>query len=52
MLGKLFLKDDGTCQVNGYVKASEGGIATNSDTATNIRVLSRIDSNTIRVLLK
>ena len=52
MLGKLFVRDDGTCQINGYVTVGENGIATKSDEKTNMRVLSRVNDNVIRVLLK
>ena len=52
MLGKLFVRDDGTCQVNGYATVGENGVATASEEKTNMRVLSRINDNVIRVLLK
>ena len=49
ILGKLYVRDDGTATVNGYVTASENGIATASSEKTNMRVLSRINDNVIRV---
>ena len=52
MLGKLYVRDDGTAQVNGYVSAGADGIATASDIKTNMRVLCRVNDNVIRVLLK
>ena len=52
MLGKLYVRDDGTAEVNGYVKPADGGIATKAAGKTNMRVLERVDENTIRVLLK
>lgn len=52
MLGKLYLRDDGTCQVNGYAMAGKDGIATASEDKTNMRVLSRVSENVIRALLK
>lgn len=52
MLGKLYVRDDGTAEVNGYVKPADGGIATKATGKTNMRVLERVDENTIRVLLK
>lgn len=52
MLGKLYVRDDGTCDVNGYVTVGENGIATTSATKTNMRVLTRVSENVIRVLLK
>ena len=52
MLGKLFVRDDGTAQINGYVSAGEGGIATASTEKTNMRVLSRVNDHIVKVLLK
>ena len=52
MLGKLYVRDNGTCKVNGYATVGENGIATKSDVKTNMRVLSRVNENVIRVLLK
>lgn len=31
MLGKLVVRDDGTCQINGYCKPNQDGIATQSE---------------------
>lgn len=52
LLGKLYVYDDGTAIVNGYVKVDENGMATYSSEKTNMRVLSRINKNVIRVFLK
>lgn len=52
MVGKLYLRDDGTCKVNGYATTGKNGIATASDEKTNIRVLSRVNDNVVRVLMK
>lgn len=52
MLGKLYLRDDGTCAENGYVTVGENGIGTASREKTNMRVLSRASEKVIRVLLK
>lgn len=46
-VGKLVVVDDGTCQVNGYCKPADGGIATASD--KGYRVLKRIDETHIKV---
>lgn len=51
MMGKLYVRDDGTAQVNGYVTA-KNGIATASTGRTNMRVMERVKDNIIRVLLK
>lgn len=52
LVGKLVVIDDGTCQTNGYCKVADGGIATNSTEKTAYRVLSRLDDNHIKILLK
>jgi hypothetical protein len=52
MLGKLYVRDDGTATVNGYITVGENGIATASSKKTNMRVLSRVNENVVRVLLK
>ena len=52
MVGKLYVNDDGTCIPNFYVTVGENGVATLSLDKTNMRVLSRVNDNVIRVLLK
>ena len=54
MLGKLVLIDDGTCTVNGYARPSTvgDGTATAATSKTSCRVMSRLDSTHIKVLLK
>ena len=52
MLGKLFVRDEGTAQINGNVSAGEDGIATASTEKTNMRVLSRANDHIVKVLLK
>lgn len=52
MLGKLYVRDDGTATVNGYINVGKNGIATASTEKTNMRVLSRVNENVVRVLLK
>jgi|GEM_PF-1056059 len=54
MIGKLVLIDDGTCAVNGYCQPSAAGdgTATKADGKTNCRVMARLDSTHIKVLLK
>lgn len=51
LMGKLVMLDDGTAEVNGYVKPSEGGIATRSETRTKFRVMRRLDENHIKILV-
>ncbi len=50
MLGVLSVRDDGTCQVNGYCQVAEGGIATASD--TGYRVIKRINDYIVQVVFK
>lgn len=53
MMGKLYVRDDGSCVVNDYAKVSDTpGIASKSDTKTNMRVMERVTDNIIRVLMK
>jgi hypothetical protein len=52
MLGKLYLRDDGSCEVNKYATVGTDGVATASQEHTNMRVLSRVSENVVRVLLK
>jgi len=50
MMGKLLVRDDGTCTVDGYCKSNDSGIATNS--TTGYRVIKRVSTNIIQVVLK
>ncbi|MEK3793571.1 peptidase G2 autoproteolytic cleavage domain-containing protein [Paenibacillus sp. FSL R7-0204] len=49
-MGKLLVRDDGTCQVNGYCMPDENGVATAS--VEGYRVLARIAPNQIRIYVK
>lgn len=51
MMGKLYVRDDGTAQVNDYV-VPFNGVATATSSRTNMRVMERISDNIIRVCLK
>lgn len=50
MMGVLAVRDDGTCQVNGYCKVAEGGIATASE--SGYRIIKRINENIVKVVFK
>ena len=50
MMGKLTVRDDGTCQVNGYCKSDNDGIATSSE--NGYRVMKRVSENIIQILVK
>ena len=50
LLGKLIVVDDGTCQINGYCKVSNNGIATKSE--NGYRVIQRLDDNHIKIIFR
>ncbi|HDR8162164.1 TPA: hypothetical protein QC072_005132 [Bacillus cereus] len=50
IIGKLRIRDDGSCQVNGYCKPNDEGIATASN--VGYRILERTGPNQILVLFK
>ena len=52
MLGKLIVIDDGTCEVNGYCKVADNGIATKSDGKSGYRVMARLDDTHIKILFR
>ena len=52
MLGKLHVRDDGSCKVNEYATVGDNGVATASSEKTNMRVMKRISDDIILVLLK
>ena len=50
MLGVLSVRDDDTCEVGGYCKCSENGIATKAE--EGYRVIKRVNNNIVKVILK
>ena len=54
MVGVLAVRDDGTCQVNGYCKVAAGGIATAASERTldTYRVIERVNDHIVKVILK
>ena len=50
MMGVLSVRDDGTCQVNGYCTVAEGGTATASE--YGYRVIERVNNNVVKVVFK
>lgn len=50
MLGQLIVRDDGSCEVNGYCGVSDDGIAT--ATQTGYRVIERVSENLVKVLFR
>ena len=51
MMGKLYVRDDGSCAVNGYADVKDG-IAIKANGKTNMRVMERVTDNIVRVLMK
>lgn len=55
MLGVLAVRDDGTCQVNGFCTVAEGGIATAADgyvPGQTWRVIGRVSENVVKVVFR
>ena len=51
LLGKLVAVDDGSCQVNSWCTAGEGGVAVHSEARTRFRVMARLDENHVRLMV-
>lgn len=51
MMGKIYVRDDGSCVVNGYADVKDG-IATKANGKTNMRVMERVTDNIVRVMMK
>jgi len=49
MMGKITVRDDGSCQVDGFCRPNDGGIATASE--SGYRVMKRLDENRVYILL-
>lgn len=52
LVGQIIMLDDGTCEVNGFAKSADEGIATKADGITSYRVIKRIDDHHIVVAAK
>lgn len=53
LVGKLLVRDDGTCKTNSYAKVGDlDGVITLSEEPTNIRVMERVSTNVVRVFIK
>ncbi len=50
MLGVLSVYDDGTCEVNGYCKCADNGIATKAE--FGYRVIERLTENIVKVVFR
>lgn len=51
LLGKLVVRDDGTCEVGKFCKPNDDGVATLSDTP-GYYVMSRLDESHVKILVK
>ncbi|NEW08228.1 exosporium leader peptide [Paenibacillus sp. SYP-B3998] len=50
LMGKLLVRDDGTCVVNGYCKSNDNGEATKSN--VGYKVMKRVTPSIIQILVK
>jgi hypothetical protein len=50
LMGKVLVRDDGRCEVNGYCTSNDEGIATSSN--EGFRVMRRTDRNQILILMR
>lgn len=51
MLGQLIVRDDGTCEVDGYCRVTDGGIATRADDP-GWRVIKRVNDHLVKVIFR
>lgn len=52
LLGKIYIRDDGSCEVGKYAKVGANGIATASEEKTSIRVMKRTADNIVWCFVK
>ena len=52
LIGKLHVRDDGSCKVGGYARVDANGIVTASLNKTNMQVMKRITDNIILVMMR
>lgn len=52
LLGKLHVRDNGTCKVGGYARVGTNGVLTSSWEKTNMRVMKRINDDVVLVMMK
>ena len=50
MLGILPVRDDGTCQVDGYCAVTDGSTATASE--ADYRVIERVNDHIVKVIFR
>ena len=52
MFGQLIVVDDGSCEVNGYCRPRNGGIATKTFDRSCYRVIQRVDESHIKIIFR
>ena len=55
MLGVLAVRDDGTCEVNGFCSVADGGTATKADDnilGMTYRVMERVSENVVKIVFR
>lgn len=52
LMGKIFTRDDGTCQIGSYAKVGNNGILTHSEEETTMYVMERSSDNVVLIMLK
>lgn len=55
MMGVLAVRDDGTCEVNGFCSVADGGIATKADSfvpGMTYRVIERVNENVVKIVFR
>lgn len=52
LMGKLYVRDDGTCTAGGYGRVGAYGVLTHSAEKTDIRIMKRTGDNIVLVLMK
>lgn len=50
MIGVLPVRDDGTCEINGYCKVANSGIATKA--TSGYRVIERVSENVVKIVFR
>ena len=52
IIGKLRVRDDGSCRAGMYAQVADGGILTHSEARTNMRVMRRISDHVVLMMMK
>ncbi len=55
MLGVLSVRDDGSCEINGFCQVAEGGIATKAERyvpGETYRVIERVSESVVKIVFR